>query len=234
LKILNHLNLIVLGSKNKLKRFKENETFNNVFQPKRSTLINDSFEMKGNWNKNYFKNNNPIILELGCGKGEYCLFMALKSHKYNCVGVDIKGARFWRGAKTADEQKIKNVAFLRAQIELIDYCFEKDEVDGIWITFPDPQIKYKRTRHILIHPDFLNKYKKIMKKNGVIHLKTDSEFLFGYTLGILNNYPCNINYAHHDIYNNPNSPTDAKSEQTFYEKSFLNHGKAIKYIEFQL
>ena len=223
-----------MGSKNKLKRFKENETFNNVFQPERSTLINDLFEMKGNWRKKYFKNNNPITLELGCGKGEYSLYMASKNQKLNCIGIDIKGARFWRGAKTAIQNNIKNIAFLRAQIELIDYCFEKDEVDGIWITFPDPQLKYKRNSHILIHPEFLDKYKKIIKKDGIIHIKTDSEFLFGYSLGILKNYPGNITFAHHDIYNNPNSPLHAISKQTFYEKTYLKEGKSIKYIEFQL
>ena len=223
-----------MGSKNKLKRFRENETFNNVFQPERSTLISDLFEMKGNWKKKYFKNNNPIILELGCGKGEYSLYLASKNEKLNCIGIDIKGARFWRGAKTAINKNIKNIAFLRTQIELIEYCFSKNEVDGIWITFPDPQLKYKRNRHILIHPNFLDKYKKIIKKGGVIHIKTDSEFLFGYSLGVLNNYPGDIIFAHHDIYNNPNSPSDAILEQTFYEKKFLKEGKSIKYIEFQL
>ena len=223
-----------MGSKNKLKRFKENETFNNVFQPERSTLINDLFQMKGNWKKKYFKNTNPIILELGCGKGEYSLYMASKNEKFNCIGIDIKGARFWRGAKTAINKNIKNIAFLRTQIELIEYCFSKNEVDKIWITFPDPQLKYKRNRHILIHPDFLDKYKKIIKKGGIIHIKTDSEFLFGYSLGVLNKYPGNIIFAHHDIYNNLNSPSDAILEQTFYEKKFLKEGKSIKYIEFQL
>ena len=223
-----------MGSKNKLKRFRENETFNNVFQPERSTLINDLFQMKGNWKKKYFKNNNPIILELGCGKGEYSLYLASKNEKLNCIGIDIKGARFWRGAKIAINKNIKNIAFLRTQIELIEYCFSKNEVDGIWITFPDPQLKYKRNRHILIHPNFLDKYKKIIKKGGVIHIKTDSEFLFGYSLGVLNNFPGDIIFAHHDIYNNPNSPSDAILEQTFYEKKFLKEGKSIKYIEFQL
>ena len=127
-----------MGSKNKLKRFKENETFNNVFQPKRSVLNNDLFDMKGNWKKKYFKNSNPLILELGCGKGEYSLYMASKKEKFNCIGIDIKGARFWRGAKTAIDENIKNIAFLRTQIELIEYCFSKNEIDEIWITFPDP------------------------------------------------------------------------------------------------
>ena len=223
-----------MGSKNKLKRFKENETFNNVFQPKRSVLNNDLFDMKGNWKKKYFKNSNPLILELGCGKGEYSLYMASKKEKVNCIGIDIKGARFWRGAKTAIDENIKNIAFLRTQIELIEYCFSKNEIDEIWITFPDPQLKYKRNRHILVHPDFLDKYKKIIKKDALIHIKTDSEFLFGYTLGVLKNYPGNIIFAHHDIYNNPNTPTDAVKKQTFYEKKFLKDGKSIKYIKFKL
>ena len=223
-----------MGSKNKLKRFMENETFNNVFQPERSTLINDLFQMKGDWRKKYFKNNNPIILELGCGKGEYSLFMASKNEKLNCIGIDIKGARFWRGAKTAINKNIKNIAFLRTQIELIEYCFSKDEINEIWITFPDPQLKYKRNKNILVHPDFLDKYKKIIKKDGIIHIKTDSEFLFGYSLGVLNKYPGNIIFAHHDIYNNPNTPSDSILVQTFYEKKFLKEGKSIKYIKFQV
>ena len=223
-----------MGSKNKLKRFKENETFNNVFQPKRSVLNNDLFDMKGNWKKKYFKNSNPLILELGCGKGEYSLYMASKKEKFNCIGIDIKGARFWRGAKTAIDENIKNIGFLRTQIELIEYCFSKNEIDEIWITFPDPQLKYKRNRHILVHPDFLDKYKKIIKKDALINIKTDSEFLFGYTLGVLKNYPGNIIFAHDDIYNNPNTPPDAVAIKTFYEKNFLKEGKSIKYIKFKL
>ncbi|MBC7642200.1 MAG: tRNA (guanosine(46)-N7)-methyltransferase TrmB, partial [Flavobacterium sp.] len=133
-----------MGSKNKLKRFGENEAFENVFQPTREDIVSGNFGMKGNWNTNFFKNSNPIVLELGCGKGEYSIGLAAKFPDKNFIGIDLKGARFWRGAKTAVETGLKNVGFIRMQIELIDKVFAQNEVDEIWITFPDPQIKYKR------------------------------------------------------------------------------------------
>ncbi|MCB0435426.1 MAG: tRNA (guanosine(46)-N7)-methyltransferase TrmB, partial [Mangrovimonas sp.] len=128
-----------MGSKNKLKRFRENETFQNVVQPNRDELTNGKFPLKGKWNETFFKNNAPLVLELGCGKGEYSVGLAKKFPDKNFIGIDIKGARFWRGAKTAQEENMNNVAFLRAQIELIDFAFAENEVDEIWITFPDPQ-----------------------------------------------------------------------------------------------
>jgi len=174
-----------VGSKNKLKRFKENETFKNVFQPTREELTKEVYALKGNWNSTFFKNDNPIVLELGCGKGEYSVALAQKFPNKNFIGVDIKGARFWRGAKTALEENIPNVAFLRTQIELVDHAFAENEVDEIWITFPDPQIKYRRTKHRMTNSVFLNRYKKILKPDGFVNLKTDSEFMHGYTLGLL-------------------------------------------------
>ena len=135
-----------MGSKNKLKRFRENETFSNVIQPKREELTDHEFPLKGNWNRDFFKNDKPIVLELGCGKGEYTVGLAQRFPEKNFLGIDIKGARFWRGAKTAVEEEMNNVGFLRTQIELIDLIFAENEVDEIWITFPDPQIKYKRTK----------------------------------------------------------------------------------------
>jgi tRNA (guanine-N7-)-methyltransferase len=155
-----------VGSKNKLKRFKENETFSNVFQPTREQLIEGSFEMRGNWNKTVFKNNNPIVLELGCGKGEYTVGLAKLDPDKNYIGIDIKGARFWRGAKTALEEHLDNAVFLRTQIELIEFAFAENEVSEIWITFPDPQIKYKRTKHRLTNLKFLERYKKLLKPGG--------------------------------------------------------------------
>ena len=156
-----------MGSKNKLKRFKENETFDNVFQPTREEVVGELFSLKGKWNTDFFKNENPLILELGCGKGEYAIGLAGKYPNKNFIGIDTKGARFWRGAKTAVESNLENVAFVRTQIELIDHLFNKNEVDEIWITFPDPQIKYKRTKHRLTNSSFLKLYKKILKKEGV-------------------------------------------------------------------
>ena len=153
-----------MGSKNKLKRFRENETFDNVFQPSREEVVGNLFALKGKWNSAFFNNDNPIILELGCGKGEYSVGLAERYPDKNFVGIDIKGARFWRGAKTAAETSMHNVAFVRTQIELIDHIFGEHEVDEIWITFPDPQIKYKRTKHRMTNSEFLQLYKKSSKK----------------------------------------------------------------------
>ncbi len=222
-----------MGSKNKLKRFKENETFKNVIQPSREEILNGTFSLKGNWNT-FFGNDNPIILELGCGKGEYTIGMAKQDDSKNYIGIDIKGARFWRGAKTAIEENLANVAFLRTQIELIDQLFANNEVSEIWITFPDPQIKYKRTKHRLTNEVFLEKYKTILKKEGVVNLKTDSEFMHGYTLGLLHGKGLEVLYANHDVYKNEGSPKEVLEIQTFYEKQYLEKGKPITYIKFRI
>ena len=221
-----------VGSKNKLKRFKENETFQNVIQPTREEVVND-FKLKGKWDT-FFNNNNPIVLELGCGKGEYTVALAQKYPNKNFIGIDIKGARFWRGAKTAIEEGIENVAFIRTQIELIDYIFAENEVSEIWITFPDPQIKYKRTKHRMTNTSFLKRYKKVLKEDGLMHLKTDSEFMHGYTLGLLHGEGYEVLYAHHDVYSNEYSPEEVTSIQTFYEKQYLEINKPITYIKFKL
>jgi len=223
-----------VGSKNKLKRFKENETFKNVFQPSRDELVNQGFTLKGNWNTIFFKNNNPLVIELGCGKGEYTVALAQKYPDKNFIGVDIKGARFWRGAKTAIEEKLDNAAFLRTQIELIDYAFSENEVDEIWITFPDPQIKYKRTKHRLTNASFLKRYKTILKPNGVVNLKTDSEFMHGYTLGLLHGAGHEVLYSNHNVYKLEGSPEEVTSIQTFYESQYLEQNKPITYIRFKI
>ena len=222
-----------MGSKNKLKRFRENETFPNVIQPERDDVLKGKFPYVGSWRKDFFKNKNPIVLELGCGKGEYTVHLAQRSPHINHIGIDIKGARFWRGAKTAIEEGYTNVCFIRMQVELIVQCFAEGEVDEIWITFPDPQIKYKRTKHRLTQPDLLKIYKTVLKSGGLIHLKTDSEFLFGYTLGVVSQIGV-IKYAHHDIYNNSDAPNIATEIQTFYENQFLEKKKAISYMNFSL
>lgn len=223
-----------MGSKNKLKRFRENETFSNVYQPNRDEVMNDAFALKGNWNKEVFNNNNPIVLELGCGKGEYSVELARRYPNINFIGVDIKGSRFWRGAKTAVEENIPNVAFLRTQIELIENCFATNEVDEIWITFPDPQIKYKRTKHRLTNEEFLARYKNILKEEGIINLKTDSEFMHGYTLGLLHGAGHKVLYANHNVYRNEGAPEMVTGIQTFYESQYLEQNKPITYIKFQL
>lgn len=222
-----------MGSKNKLKRFKENEGFDNVIQPNRDALTNGGFELKGRWAA-HFKNENPIVLELGCGKGEYTIGLARQNNNKNFIGVDIKGARLWRGAKTALVENLTNVAFLRTQIELVDVLFAKNEVSEIWITFPDPQIKYKRTKHRMTNEDFLKKYKHILKEEGPVHLKTDSEFMHGYTLGILHGLGLEIIYANHDVYKNEGSPKEVLEIQTFYEKQYLEQKKPITYIKFRI
>ncbi len=222
-----------MGSKNKLKRFRENDTFDNVVQPTREEVINDTLELKGNWST-IFGNDNPVVLELGCGKGEYTVGLAQRNPDKNFIGIDIKGARFWRGAKTAIEDSIPNVRFIRTQIELIEYIFAAEEVSEIWITFPDPQIKYKRTKHRLTNASFLAKYKSIMKQDGLMHLKTDSEFMHGYTLGLLHGAGHEVLYANHNVYHNQGAPTDVTSIQTFYENQYLEHNKPITYIQFKI
>jgi tRNA (guanine-N7-)-methyltransferase len=224
-----------LGSKNKLKRFKENLTFKNVIQPSREILVDDNFEYKGKWNNLFFKNNKPIIIELGCGKGEYSIELAKLNPDKNFIGIDIKGARFWRGAKTAIDEGLNNIAFVRSQIELIDKIFSKGEVSEIWITFPDPQIKFKREKHRLINLKFINLYKNILVPNGIINLKTDSEFLHGYMLGLIKSTNfLELIYSNHNIYNNSGAPDDVLSIQTFYELKFLKQKKPITFINFKV
>jgi tRNA (guanine-N7-)-methyltransferase len=224
-----------LGSKNKLKRFKENENFNNVFQPTREELLSGNFKFKGSWANKVFKNSNPITLELGCGKGEYSVELARQNPNVNFIGIDIKGARFWRGAKTANENNIDNVKFIRAQIELVEYLFDNNEISEIWITFPDPQITFKRTKHRLTNLEFLNKYKRILNTNGCINLKTDSEFLHGYTIGLLQaTKNAEILYSNHDIYKRSGSPKEATEIKTHYENLFLIKDKPITFIKFKI
>lgn len=221
-----------MGSKNKLKRFAENETFSNVIQPTRESIL-AGFELKGKWNA-FFKNENPIVLELGCGKGEYTVGLARQNPNKNYIGIDIKGARFWRGAKEALEDNLDNVAFIRTQIELVDHLFSKAEVSEIWITFPDPQIKYKRTKHRMTNEVFLKKYQTVLKPNGLVHLKTDSEFMHGYTLGVLHGLKHEVVYANHNVYTNEGSPDEVLNIRTFYENQYIDKGKPITYIQFRM
>ncbi|WP_080776626.1 tRNA (guanosine(46)-N7)-methyltransferase TrmB [Chryseobacterium phocaeense] len=222
--------------KNKLARFAENKILPNVIQPTREDALK-GFPMKGKWRDDFFKNDHPIVLELGCGKGEYSVGLAKTFPEKNFIGIDIKGARFWFGAKEAVENGMNNVAFLRSQIELVDHFFAENEVDEIWITFPDPQIKYRRTKHRLTHPDFLARYKKFLKPGGIIHLKTDSEFLHGYTLGYLQGAGHEIITAHHDIYGAPEYDPNTehlRDIKTYYEELFSAKGKTITYIKFRI
>lgn len=221
--------------KNKLKRFQDNKSFSNVWEPTREELLNN-WNLKGKWQEEVFKNSNPIILELGCGKGEYSVAMAEKYPDKNFIGIDIKGARFWVGAKYSIENKLENVAFLRMQIQDIEQAFERGEIQEIWITFPDPQIKYRRGKLRLTHPEFLKRYQNILAPKGMVHLKTDSEFLHGYTQGILQALEKNILLSQHDVYGAKadNIPADITEIQTHYEKLFSAQGKNISYLKFQL
>jgi len=220
-----------LGSKNKLKRFKENLDFKNLFQPTRDDLIHNSFKLKGKW-VSFFKNDNPIVLELGCGKGEYTTELAKLNPTKNYIGIDIKGARIWKGAKESTLNNLNNVCFIRTQIELIDKIFCEQEVSEIWITFPDPQQKIQRKKHRLTNSFFMSLYKKILKKGGEVNLKTDSEFLHGYTIGLLEGMRIDPIFANHDIYSNNNAPKEALEIKTFYEKKFID-SKKITFLKFK-
>ena len=213
-----------MGSKNKLKRFRENETFSNVLQPERDILEKDQFPMKGNWRNKFFKNQNPIVLELGCGKGEYSVHLAQNNPQINYVGLDIKGARFWRGAKTALESELKNVAFMRTQIELIASCFAENEVDEIWITFPDPRLRDRDEKRRLTFHTFLNRYKKILKPGGILHLKTDSLPFFEFSEGSLSENGWDVIVKTNDLYTSEwmddHYGIKTRFEEMFYEKGF--------------
>jgi len=218
-------------SKNKLAKFKELSFLSNTIQPNQKDILTSSFPLKGKWNQE-FKNNNPIVLELGCGKGEYTVNLAEINSEVNYIGIDIKGARIWKGATLSNKKKLDNVRFLRTQIEQLDKFFYDEEISEIWITFPDPQIKYRRRKKRLTSVTMLELYKKILKKNGLIHLKTDSEFLHGFTLGILENMNAEIVKSTHDLYKSK-IDSSVLEIKTFYETMFLKKKKPITYICFK-
>lgn len=219
--------------KDKLIRFAENETFAHMFQPKTAEVLNNTYFLQNQWNKLVFKNQQPLILELGCGRGEYTVGMARAFPQKNFIGVDIKGARIWRGAKTVQEEQIPNAAFLRTRIEFIESCFGNQEVDEIWITFPDPQPKEKRTKKRLTSTHFLNRYKKFLKNNGIIHLKTDSRELYEYTLALIELNQLELLSNCSDLYADfPNDPI--LGIKTRYEEIFTREGKTITYLKFKL
>lgn len=220
-------------SKNKLRKFEENKSFDRLIQPEFDEVFQKDHPLKGKWNIEVFNNNKPIILELGCGKGEYTIGLAKEFSEKNFLGVDIKGARIWKGAKESNEKNILNAAFLRTRIELIDSFFNKDEIDEIWLTFPDPQIKKRRMKKRLSGPRFLNLYQKFLKPSGIIHLKTDSKTLYDYTLAVVKFNNLKIEYHTDDLYQ---SDLNDKilNIQTFYEKQFLDQGKKINYLKFRL
>jgi len=225
-------------AKNKLAHFAELKEFPHVFEPSVFEGVENKSSLPGTWNS-FFENKNPITLELGCGKGEYTVGMAEMYPDRNFIGVDIKGARMWRGAKTVDVEGIGNAAFLRTRIEFTSSFFAKDEVDELWLTFSDPQMKDGREKHRLSHPRFLAIYRKFVIPGAWIHMKTDSRFLADYTLEVLKEEGILPDLVVHDLYGedwNRLSDADKKHMElkTFYEQKFLDKGVQINYIRFQL
>ena len=213
-------------------KFAQMEEYPHVQQPTLEVL-RQGYTMKGKWKKDFFNNDNPLVLELGCGKGEYSVGLAEKYPEKNFLGIDIKGARIWKGATDSLNKEMKNVGFLRIQIDWIEACFEKMEVDEIWITFPDPQLKRRRANKRLTHPDFLKKYNKILKKDGLIHLKTDSQFLHGFTLGVIAGENHFLEDATENLYNTA-LQREHMEIKTHYEQIYLNKGLPITYLRFRL
>jgi tRNA (guanine-N7-)-methyltransferase len=218
--------------KNKLARWTELGSFDNVIQPEIEDVSGSDHPIKGRWNLELFKNNNPIVLELGCGKGEYTIGLANRFPDKNYIGIDIKGARMWRGAKTANEQNLNNVAFLRTRIEFIKSFFSEDEVDEIWITFPDPHPGRRNSNKRLTSPWFLNSYRHFLKDKGLIHLKTDNIELYDFTNKVLSNNNLETILATNDLY--AAEFGDILSIRTHYEKIFLDAGLKINYVSFRL
>ena len=206
--------------KDKLKRFAENLTFKCLVQPSFEDIFHKDHPLKGHWNRDFFANDRPIILELGCGKGEYTIALADRNPQYNYIGVDIKGARMWRGAKTATERGMDNVGFLRTRIEFIDSFFAEGEVSEIWITFPDPQLKTRRAKKRLTSPLFLEYYARFLREDGWINLKTDSQHLYEYTNEVIRRFglPCEV--SNRDIYGTGYAD-ETLSVKTAYEARFL-------------
>ena len=219
--------------KNKLQRWAEMEDFPNVIQPQLKEILKKDHTLKGKWGNSHFKNNNPLVLELGCGRGEYTLGLAKMYPNINFIGIDIKGARLWRGAKNALNENLSNVAFLRTRIEFIKSFFEPGEVDEIWLTFPDPQLKRRRKNKRLTNASFLNSYLEFLKPGGIIHLKTDSHELFEYTVELLEYNKVEILEAMDNLYSGEYKD-DILSIKTYYEQKFLEQGINITYLKFQL
>lgn len=222
-------------AKRKLKKFAEVNTFKNCFFLSFEESKNQGLPLKGKWHKDYFKNDNPIVLELGCGKGEYTVGLAKRFPDKNFIGVDIKGNRIWTGAKAAIENKMDNVAFIRTRIDFIESCFATNEISEIWITFPDPQPQKTRVRNRLTNMMFLNRYKTILKQNGLVHLKTDNEPFYDFTREVIAENKLEQLDATNDLYANANGRDESlTSIKTYYEKKFSDLGFKICYLKFKL
>jgi len=222
-----------MAKKNKLAKFAENKTFPHFFEPTLYYDIKEDFYLKSKWNSAFFKNNNPVFLELGCGKGEYSVNMAKIEADKNFIGIDIKGARMWRGAKNAMDENLKNIAFIRTRVEFTPLCFEKNEIDEIWITFPDPQLgPKKRIKKRLTSARFLSYYQNFLKDNACINLKTDDTTLYNYTKEVLLANNLEILIDTHDLYNSKHY-IGILQVKTHYEKLW-NNERTIKYLKFRL
>ena len=219
--------------KDKLKRFAENKTFACFVEPEFEQMFRTEHPLKGRWHADFFHNNNPIVLELGCGKGEYTVALAERNPDKNFIGVDIKGARMWRGAKTATENGMTNVGFLRARIEFITSLFAPGEVSEIWITFPDPQLKSRRAKKRLTSPIFLEYYAQLLSTDGWINLKTDSQHLYNYTQAVISQFDLQCEVANNDIYGSGYAD-EVLSVKTAYETVYLQRGLPITYTRFSL
>ncbi len=221
--------------KGKLAKFADMESYSNVFQYPYSVIEDKPFSMKGKWRTDFFKNDGPIVLELGCGKGEYTVELAKMFPEINFIGVDIKGARMWTGATQAIREQLGNVAFLRTNIEIIDRFFGPDEVQEIWLTFCDPQMKNPRKR--LTSTWFMQRYRKFLTDGGTIHLKTDSNFLFTYTTYMTDKNRLPVVFRTEDLYHDSSTPEETRqilSIRTYYESMWIERGLAIKYMRFLL
>ena len=222
---------------NKLQKFAQLSTFPNVYEvfdtqdPVISGMHGEEVELKGQWHKAHFKNDNPITLELACGRGEYSVGLAQMHPNRNFIGIDIKGARIWKGAKRALDLELNNVAFLRTRIEIISTFFEKGEIDEIWIIFPDPFLKKGKANRRLTSPRFLNRFREILKPGGLVHLKTDSPLLYDYTLEVMETEK-NYELLHHedDIYSKEKLYMPELEIKTFYEHMHLEDKRLIKYV----
>lgn len=218
-----------MSGKDKLRKFMENETFRCLYQPKLEEVFRTDYRLKGKWNSEVFGNDNPIVVELGCGKGEYTVSLAEKYPDKNFIGIDIKGARLWKGAKYVEQTGLKNAAFLRCRIEFIESVFANDEISQIWITFADPQIGRDKKR--LTNPLFIERYRKFLKADGTIHLKTDSRYLHEYTVAMAKQNGMTVIEECKDIYGTGRAD-ETLSIKTFYESQYLEKGIPITYLSF--
>lgn len=218
-------------AKNKLAKFADMDALSNVFQPRHEEVFEAEYKLKGKWGKEVFKNDNPIVLEIGCGKGEYAVGLARKFPNKNFIGMDIKGSRMWTGAMQADKEGLTNVIFIRSYAEFLESVFAENELSEIWITFADPQMKKARKR--LTGSRFLRHYKKVLKEDGIIHLKTDSNFLYTYTSIMAKENELLVTVDTNNLYES-GMADEILSIRTYYEQQWLDRGKTIKYIRFSL